>query len=150
MSIMIRVWDLWVRLEKYVNSYLGKKVRKILQAREVAKADAFLKEFRKQEHWFPTKPEKCSHLKGGKHRRLHSKDYALGQHTFSDGRTKIWCLLGCGLVAWSGDKNFQNLTKMMELSSNTASSSERTVLQTQYSPSDYVVTVQDRIPNGRT
>ncbi len=162
MSITIRVWDLWVRLEKYVNLHLGKRVRKILQAREVAKADAFLKKFRSDGGYtgqlpqppvyvppvklFP--PSKCKHLKGGSRFRAGYKDYNLAMHTFSDGRTKVWCLFGCGLEAWTGDTNFENLRKLMEeKSSNHRSSSAHFVTLRNGKP---IVAVQDRIPNGRT
>ena len=156
MSITIRVWDLWVRLEKYVNLTLGKRVRKILQAREVAKADAFLKKFRARRREYgdlqepfvgvkaPLNP-KCRHLKGGSLRRGLQKDYCLAAHRFSNGRTKIWCLLGCGLVAWNGEKNFENLRNMMEQSTNTPTASEIWNLPRS---KEVVVTVQDKIPNG--
>ena len=160
MSITIRVWDLWVRLEKYINSVLGERVRKVLQAREVAKADAFLKKFRSREgytgkvadHYVPPvklyPPSKCTHLKGagGKSRYSPAKDYNLASHTFPDRRTKVWCLYGCGLVAWNGDKNFKNLLKMMEQSSNHHSSSE--IIAPDIRKNSITVVVQDKTPNG--
>lgn len=164
MSIMIRVWDLWVRLEKYVNQYLGERVHKILQQREIDEADAFLKEFRAnlcqslgikshelyQPYKAPTRPN-CTHLKGYNGRRVRfqrTEDYNLGQHTFSDGRTKIWCLFGCGLEAWNGDENFNNLQKLVGQSSNTPSASER-IASGHKDTEKVIVTVQDEVPNVR-
>lgn len=84
-----------------------------------------------------TPKEKCRHLKGGVASRwgvdkyggpgfrTEMKDYNLGCHTFVDGKTKIWCLNGCGFVSWNGDENWAKAKEMMDSSTNLPSSSEQ-------------------------
>lgn len=86
-----------------------------------------------------TPREECRHLKGAKascwgvdkfggpHSSFACKDYNVGCHTFVDGRTKIWCLNGCGFVSWNGDENWTEAKRMVEQSTNCPSSSERWV-----------------------
>ncbi len=71
--------------------------------------------------------KRCGHTKGGrrvKGRPLIVRDYSLACHTFIDGRTRIWCLNGCGFEAWNGDKNWEQAYEMFKQSTNTHSSSE--------------------------
>jgi hypothetical protein len=78
----------------------------------------------------------CKHLKGGgmlagkmwdkydgpqNHR---SVDYSVATHRFPDGKTKIWCLQGCGFESWTGDANWAEAVHMAESSTNCQSSSE--------------------------
>src|SRR5271157_3808849 len=67
--------------------------------------------------------KRCTHAKGGRGPRV-TTDYNVGCHTFIDGKTKIWCLNGCGFESWTGDANWEKACGMCEQSTNTASSSE--------------------------
>jgi hypothetical protein len=97
-----------------------------------AYADRFLKKFRenREEGWTYSAQEKpahnpyCKHLKGGRLRSI-TRDYNVAAHTFADGRTKIWCLNGCGFEAYPKDVNWAKAIEMAEQSSNRASTTER-------------------------
>ena len=115
-------------LYTYLQSYYIQK--------NLAYADAFLEKFRSRRedptNFSAQKKQKpcvnCSHLKGYNGRIGQkfqpTKDYNVHSHRFADGTIKIWCGYGCGFTAYKGDSNWSEGVRMLEQSSNTASSSE--------------------------
>lgn len=133
MIFKLWLYPKWLRLSSLVNKWLEDAYVKYHNAKNLAAAEKFLRKFRKNHDGLyaqqrPLPNPKCKHLKGGGAIRSHYKDYNIGCHTFIDGRTKIWCLNGCGFVSWEGQKSFVEATRMLEQSNNTKSSSERTII----------------------
>jgi hypothetical protein len=140
MTLQPKLWKLWLRVSAFVNKRFEKFYQETVRlersaalAAAVKHADEFLAYFRKRSDYegfnkvprHPVAPKNCLHVKGGPRLKPIFRDYAVAQHTFINGRTKIWCLLGCGFVSWNGDKNWKKARQMVELSSNRPSSSER-------------------------
>lgn len=87
----------------------------------------------------------CKHLKGTQSFRTAHRDYNVACHTFVDGRTKVWCMNGCGFVSWRGDENWKQALDMMEQTSNRPSSSERGISREEYEATACVqVVFQDK------
>lgn len=69
----------------------------------------------------------CAHLKGGGIRsRYGMKDYNVSQHTYPDGSKRIRCN-GCGAKWFPGFDGWEEAVRMVQLSSNSPSASERAV-----------------------
>jgi len=142
LQIKISNW-LIGKIQKWLIGKIQKWGRKAYQAREIAKAELFLLNFRKgRPIWdfslspyenavrlgFAKKPNPrpfCLHVKGGNSRRAaQRKDYNLACHRFPDGITKIWCLNNCGAKWQEDEAGWSEAVDMFEQSSNRESSSE--------------------------
>lgn len=105
----------------------------------------------------------CKHLKGpmasrwgidtygGPSAARHYEDYNLAEHTFIDGRAKIWCLWNCGFVVWS-DGNKEEFLKAQNMlrnsSTNRPSASER--FMASKDGKSYIVVCGDKIPEANS
>jgi|GEM_PF-5294106 len=85
------------------------------EAEQRANAEAYLKRKQKIQ-------DNCLHLKGGKRRSVY-EDYAIWDHTFSDGTRTVRCLL-CS-KEWEGEQlNSPEVMRMLNRTTNTVSSSQ--------------------------
>ena len=142
MNMKLWMWNIWLRILTFVNGkfapfvqQLERDAHKAAQAEQVRLADEFLFRFRNNAGYkgfknVPRNPPPsnplCQHLKGGSRLKTVVKDYNMAMHTFPDGTVKIWCLLNCGFVSRGpGDSNWAEAKRMMDVSTNRASSSER-------------------------
>lgn len=157
MSIKVKLYTKIVDLLNVVIGRLNVSLAEYQFKKNEAHADAFLKEFRSRDGYYPISLQErpdpnptCTHKKGGGGSQSAKftpyADYNIICHRFPDGSSKAWCGYNCGFVARPGDKNWAEAMKMLESSSNHASSSEIIFSGTQKGRG-VIVTVQDKVPS---